>query len=257
MNPGAILKLYFDRKRVSQPQYSLRALARDLKVSPAYISQVFNGKKAIPESRLADFIKLLDMDDIAVLQLKDAIHPGEKRDKKLADTDLSFFERFKPLDKKKYAVLEHWYMVALLDLTTVDGFQSSPSWIAKKLKISVLEAELAIETLKVHDLLTDTDGVLKKTELKLRFPTKITQEVIRKYHKQMLKKAYEELSSRFSDDDFDARLIIGGTFALNPDQLDFIKQKMQEALYEASTVGAEGNCTAVYNLSMQLFSLTK
>lgn len=257
MNTGAILKLYFDRKRVSHPQYSLRALARDLKVSPAYISQVFNGKKAVPESRLADFIKLLDMDDIAVLQLKDALNPEEKRTKALAREDLDFFSRFKPLDKKKYAILEQWFMVAILDLTTIEGFQSNAAWIAKKLKITQVEAELAIETLKAHNMLQEVDGQLVKTDNKLRFPTKISQSVIRSFHKQMIKKAYDELNDRFSDDDFNDRLIVGGTFALNPTHIPELKQKVQEALYEISLKASEGPCQSVYQLNIQFFPLIK
>ena len=257
MTPGDVLKLYFDRKRISHPQYSLRALARDLSVSAAYLSQVFNDKKSIPESRLADLIRLLDMDDIAVLQLKDALNPGEKREKNLAPTDFDFFNRFKPLDKKKYAILEQWYMVALLDLTTVEGFKSTPEWIASKLKITSVEAELAIETLKEHGLLVEENGVLSKTELKLRFPTKITQSVIRKFHKQMIRKAYDELDSRFSDEDFEDRLMVGGTFALNAEHLPLLKQKVQEALYDLSTRGSEGPCQSVYQLSIQLFPLAK
>lgn len=257
MNTGAILKLYFDRKRVSQPAYSLRALARDLKVSPAYLSQVFNGKKPVPESRLADFIRLLDLDDIAVLQIKETIQPTEKRTAQLAQEDKDFFSRFKPLDKKKYGVLEHWYMIALLDLTTIEGFQSNPDWIAHKLRISRLEVDLAIETLKANNLLKETDGKLEKVDLKLRFPTKITQSVIRKFHKQMIKKAYEEIDTRLLDTDYDDRLVVGGTFALNPAHLPLLKQKVQEALYEISLKASEGPCTAVYQLNIQLFPLTK
>jgi uncharacterized protein (TIGR02147 family) len=257
MNTGAILKLYFDRKRVSQPAYSLRALARDLKVSPAYLSQVFNGKKPVPESRLADFIRLLDLDDIAVLQLKEAIHPEEKRTKELAQGDKDFFGRFKPLDKKKYGVLEHWYMIALLDLTTIEGFQSNPDWIARKLKITRLEVDLAIETLKANNLLKDSDGKLEKVDLKLRFPTKITQTVIRKFHKQMIKKAYEEIDTRLLDEEYNDRLVVGGTFALNPAHLPLLKEKVQEALYEISLKASEGPCESVYQLNIQLFPLTK
>lgn len=256
MNPGAVLKMYFDRKRVAQPRYSLRALARDLKVSPAYLSQVFNDKKTVPASRLPEFIRLLDMDDIAVLQLKDALNPTEKRGTKLAATDLAFFDRFKPLDKEKYAVLENWYLVAMLDLTTLEGFRSEAPWIAKKLRITLTEAELAIKTLKDLGLLVEVAGKLKKAELKLRFPTKNTQAVIRRYHKQLIKKAYEELDRRTRDEAFEERLMVGATFAINHAHLPLLKEMLQACLYEVSTLGAEGPCTDVYQLNLQFFPLT-
>ena len=257
MKPEAILKLYFDRKQVAHPAYSLRALARDLDVSAAYLSQVFNGKKTVPESRLADFIRLLDMDDIAVLQLKSSLYPEEKRAKTLAQEDKDFINRFKPLDKKKYVVLEHWYMVAILDLTTLEGFESNPDWIARKLKLTRIEVDIAIETLKAHNLLHEVNGRLEKVDVKLRFPTKITQTVIRKFHKQMIKKAYEEIDTRLLDEDYNDRLVVGATFALNPEHLAMLKEKVQEALYEISLKASEGPCQSVYQLNIQLFPLAK
>lgn len=40
-----ILKLYFARKQLTTPSYSMRALTRDMKVSPAYVSTILSEKK--------------------------------------------------------------------------------------------------------------------------------------------------------------------------------------------------------------------
>lgn len=257
-----ILKIYFERKKLTYPQYSLRALARDLDVSPAYASAILSGKKPLPETRLKDFIKALDLDDIAALQLKHAIFPEDKKaasvkDSLLSDTDLDFFNKYKPLDKKKYDILNDWFNIAIMDLTTCQDFVSSPEWIAKKLRISRLQVEIAIENLKFHNLLSEVDGKLQKVELKLRFPTKISQTVIRKFHKQMIKKAYEELDSKTEDHDFEKRLITGTTFALNEEKIKILKDKIQNAIYEVSAMASEGPCQSVYQMNVQFFPLTK
>lgn len=257
-----ILKIYFERKKLTYPQYSLRALARDLDVSPAYASAILSGKKPLPESRLKDFIKSLDLDDIAALQLKHAIFPEPKKSTTVSETqlssaDLDFFNKYKPLDKKKYEILNEWYNIVIMDLTTCKDFQSNPEWIAKKLKISRLEVEIALENLKHHNLLEEKDGRLQKVELKLRFPTKMSQTVIRKFHKQMIKKAYEELDAKVEDEAFEKRLISGATFALNDDKIKILKEKIQNAIYEVSSMASEGPCQSVYQLNVQFFSLTK
>jgi uncharacterized protein (TIGR02147 family) len=257
-----ILKIYFERKKVTYPQYSLRALARDLEVSPAYASAILAGKKPLPESRLKDFIKVLDLDDIAILQLKKAIFPEDKKEVNLngnllGSDDLDFFNKYKPLDKKKYEILNDWYNVAIMDLTTCQGFESNPEWIAKKLKISRLEVEIAIWNLKLHNLLVEQDGKLQKVELKLRFPTKISQTVIRKFHKQMIKKAYEELDLKTEDSEFDKRLISGATFALNESKIKLLKEKIQNAIYEVSSMASEGPCQSIYQLNVQFFPLSE
>lgn len=257
-----VLKLYFERKRLTNPQYSLRALARDLDVSPAYASTILSGKKALPESRLKDFISVLDLDDIAVLQLKKLIMPEEVPVKKeetqvFSEEDKSFFSKYRPLDKKKYEILNEWYNIAIMDLTTCVDFKNDSAWISKKLKITQLEVEIAIDNLTRLGLLVVEDGMLKKSEGKLRFPTKNSQSVIRKFHKQMIKKAADELDQREEDTAFNERLITGSTFAINPDKISLLKEKLQEALYEASALGSEGDCHGVYQLNIQFFPLTK
>ena len=101
-----ILKLYFERKKLTNPSYSMRALARDMNVSPAYVSTILSGKKQVAVSRLKDFIKVLDLDDIATLQLKHALYPEDKKTNHISKEqlnldDIDFFNKYKPLDKKK------------------------------------------------------------------------------------------------------------------------------------------------------------
>ena len=256
-----ILSLYFERKKMAYPSYSLRALARDLGVSPAYVSTILSGKKELPEKRLQDFIKFLDLDDIAILQLKKVLFPNEKKessgDKQLAQDDIDFLNKHTPLDKKKFEILNEWYNIAILDLTTCEGFDSSPSWIAKKLKINQLQVEIAIENLKRLGFLTEKDNKLQKVDLQIRFPTKISSSVIRKFHKSMIKKAYEELDTKVEDSAFSQRLITSSTFALNSSKIELVKEKIQNVLYEASLTASEGPCQSVYQLNIQLFPLTK
>ncbi len=260
--PHEILNLYFERKKLTNPNYSMRALARDMNVSPAYISTILSGKKKLADCRLKDFIKILDLDDIATLQLKHALYPEDKKTghritEQFNSDDLDFFNNFKPLDKKKYDILNDWYNIVIMDLTTCKDFINNPAWIAKKLKISQLEVEIAIENLKRHGLLSLVDGKLQKLENKLRFPTKISQTVIRKFHKQMIKKAYDELDSKIEDTDFANRLISGTTFALNPEKIDSLKRKIQNAIYEVASMASEGPCESVYQFNIQFFPLSK
>lgn len=257
-----ILKIYFERKRLTFPQYSLRALARDLKVSPAYASSILSGKRDLPEKRLEDFIKNLELDDIAVLQLKNIISPPEKKlppysNKQLKDDDLDFFKKYKPLDKNKYEILNNWYNIAILDLTTTNDFQNNPKWIAKRLNISQLEVEFAIENLKRLGMLSEKDGVLYKEENKLRFPTKMSQTVIRKFHKQMIKKAYEELDLKISEEEFSKRLISGSTFTVKKEKFQLLKEKLHQVIYEMTTIATEDSGEDVYQLNVQFFPLSK
>lgn len=257
-----ILNIYFERKKMANPSYSLRALARDLTLSPAYVSTILSGKKALPEARLKYFIKILELDDIAILQLKSALSPKKTIDKeidglRLGSDEINFLNKYKPLDKKKYEILNNWYNIVIMDLTTCNGFKNDPSWIARALGINQLEVEMAIENLKRHNLLEEINGKLQKVDLKLRFPTCSSQVVIRKFHKQMIKKAYEELDKRTEENELNNRLVVGATFAINHDKLDLLKEKIQNVLYEVSSSASEGPCQSVYQLNIQFFPLSR
>ncbi|MDO9181206.1 MAG: TIGR02147 family protein [Bacteriovorax sp.] len=256
-----ILKIYLDRKKLSYPSYSLRALARDLELSPSYVSALLTGQKPLPEVRLKDFIKVLDLDDIAIIQLKNALYPETRKEtnssERLSENDKDFLNSYRPLDKKKYEILNDWYNIAILDLTTCENFESHPSWIAKKLKITQLQVEIAIENLKRLELLIEVDGKLQKKERLLRFPTKMSQSVIRKFHKQMIKKAYEELDSKTEEEEFSKRLITGTTFAVDSKKINLLKEKIQNNLYEVASMASDGPCESVYHFNVQLFPLTK
>jgi len=52
----------FRRKKAVHPGYSLRALARDLGVSPAFVSNVFSGKRKPPRDRLEKLCYSLELD---------------------------------------------------------------------------------------------------------------------------------------------------------------------------------------------------
>ena len=56
--PHEILNLYFERKKLTNPNYSMRALARDMNVFPASISTILSVKRTLADCRLKDFIKI-------------------------------------------------------------------------------------------------------------------------------------------------------------------------------------------------------
>lgn len=253
-----ILTTYFERKKLNNPKYSLRALARDLDLSASYVSQVMTGKKTLSESRIKDFVRVLELDDIAVIQLRRSMNLDQDYSgKPISGDDLNFLSKYSPLEEKKYHILSDWYNIAIMDLTTTIGFQSDPHWIAKRLGLSVLEVEIALERLLEAKLIMKKDGAYIKSENKMRLPTSRSKQIIRKFHKQMIEKAYQELHHNTSEDDFRARLITGATFAIKKDQIEDIQKHIHEKLYEIGELSAKENCDELYQLNIQFFPLTK
>jgi uncharacterized protein (TIGR02147 family) len=262
MTPHHFVKLYFVRKIKNNPAYSMRAFARDMNWSPSFLSQVLSGKKHIPPARTHRISRVLDMDLEASDQLEKLIISQTLQNKGLdsgrvnRQNKKSRFTEFTPIKKNLSYLLRQWYNIVILDLTTCENFQPDPDWISKRLGISKSQSEKAIKTLLPEGLLTGTEKGFTKTNLKLRFPaSENVLKDVREYHRQMILKALCTLQKTQSKD-LQCRLINGITVATNPTQIRKAQSRLNEVMHEISDILGNGPCTEVYQLNVQLFSIT-
>lgn len=252
---------YFERKKRKNSAYSLRALARDLGLSPSYLSALFNGKKAIPTGRMGDFRKVLDLDEAAIHQLKSLLAREVLAGKKLrgfgpAREEKNQLAHYVPVEKSKQSLLSPWYMIPLLDLTTCSNFDPDPLVIAKKLEITESQVKEALEKLESAKLIQKVNGTYKKTYRHMRFPASTSQQDIRVFHAQMIQKAKNCLG-KTSQEDYDLRLITGLTVAVNPKNIEAARRKLNECLHDVGALLNKGECTSVFQINVQLFPLTR
>lgn len=260
MKKGAqILKRFFERKKTFTPAYSLRALARDLQMSPAFLSEVFAGKKRLAFERIARVAQILDMDPEAVLDLKQTYVP-EKLQKSL---QLRNKKKRKPkservlIGKRSFKILRQWYYLAILDLTTCADYDGTVEQLAERLQLHLETASVATRELIALGLLVREEGKLKKSHESMRFASAVPREDIRNYHSQMLDKAKSALGN-LEEDVWAKRMITGISCAADPQKIEIAKKKLSDCLHEISEYLSEGEgCTEVYHLSAQLFPVTK
>lgn len=262
MKSYEILNQYFKRKQEINPKYSLRALARDIRVSPSYVSGIFSGTKKISAKSLQKMVGPLGLDEEAVLAIRKSIALESIDDIEIiANLKLnskgSSVQKYTPVSAKKLSLLNKWYYVAVLDLITCVNFVSDYQWIARRLGLLQSEAEEAIEGLKRLEIIESHKDGWRKKSLKMRYPTAKSQLEIRNFHKQMIEKALSELRFKTQQEDFNKRLIAGITFAGNPKKLKKAKEKLNEVLHEIANDLMEGDCSEVYQLNFQLFPLTR
>ncbi|MBK7961067.1 MAG: hypothetical protein IPK04_07565 [Bdellovibrionales bacterium] len=68
-----LLRNSFERKKASQGTFSIRSFAKTMKLSPSFLSAILQGKKSIPLARIDQIAKILDLDLLALTELKRAI----------------------------------------------------------------------------------------------------------------------------------------------------------------------------------------
>src|SRR5687768_8751661 len=111
---GKILSEALARKKKKNASYSLRSLARNLSVSPAYLSQVINGKKRLSLLRSQQISRQLELTPQESAELTSPI-------KRLAKASTKYAKSF--MDADCFQVISEWYHLPILDLISCRGFR--------------------------------------------------------------------------------------------------------------------------------------
>lgn len=251
-----ILQREFEARCARNARYSLRGFARDLGLSPGGISQILSGRMGLSKKAALQVAKRLGMSAPETERFCDLVqsqHARSPRERDLARIRLRKHESTAaPLQLEAFKVISDWYHLAILELTTLTVFQSSPTWIASQLGIAVKAAELAIERMKKLDLLEEVDGRLRQTVGLMATPSGIPSDAIKKFHEQVLDKARAALFTQSVEERDFSTMILPIRAADLPDA----KAKLKEfrRAFTEQMEQAPGK-DRVYCLAIQFFSL--
>lgn len=251
-----------EQRQKKNPSYSLRAFARDLEMSPQKLNQVLKGKSGIsPESaeQVATKIKLSKLEQELFLSLVAAKHHRSKVLREEAKNRIEEVRSkmgFQQVSGEIFESISKWYHWACYHLVDIKTFRPDMNWVSKKLEISVDEATSAFNSLFGAGLLsTDANGNWTRTNKKFAFSSNTPSNTLRKFYREMLKKAEKTLDG----EPMEARYFAVSNFAINESDREFIKAEMdtfRKNLIE-KLLARDSVPTRVYSLSMQFFPLDK
>lgn len=262
-----LLKNSFLRQKKLNSSLSLKVLASDVGVSSGYLSKVFSGQKGMTYDLIEKLSDRLRMDHLQIRQIKHEFKKStlKKNLKKDISEDISESRgALKELSEMVLLahdaewLLEKWYRLPLLDLVTCSNFEENSAWIAKKMNLSSVDVEIDLKDLERFGFIKrDENNNLVKTHQKIRFPTQFSKNVIRMAHERQMQRAIQHMHGSTSQEDFDRRLITNVCVASNPKNIKKAQEILHRALYEASEILSQGECTDVYQINLQLFPHTK
>jgi uncharacterized protein (TIGR02147 family) len=156
-----ILRSKLQEKTDRNRRYSLRAFAKDLGLSPALLSQVLGGKRGMSETMARDVaskLKLTAVQQAYFCDLVAADHAKSDTKKTQAQERLKNYDRtkIKQLGLEYFRHIHEWHHYAILECIGLKDFQSSTSWLAKKLSIEEIKIRIAVERLEEVGLLKIT-----------------------------------------------------------------------------------------------------
>jgi len=239
-----------ERKR-RLPLYSLRSFARKLGLSPSTVSGVIAGKRPLSQRaamKIADRLQLDPRDRRellkATLNEKLRVFDDGKKTKQ---------EEVQKIDLDTFKVISEWHHYALLNLLLIDGVKPTEAAMAERLGISLRDCEQALLRLRRLGMVERTPQGYKRTCTRLETPTEIASAPLRKFYRQILKKAQDSLEL----DPLDDRDFGSITMAINPLNLPRAKELLRKVRQDLSDLLEVGGRKRVYILQTQLFPLDR
>ena len=236
--------------RIKNPAFSVRAFARQLKIGPAALSEILNGKRQVSRPFAERLAERLCLDPIERAKILDAF-PDRARRKPGVNARAA---RMLQLDMDHFRIISDWYHFGILSLAETAGFRDEPAWIAARLGIAIRDAESALDRLERLDLLRRLpQGRLVPTGVQYTTSDDISNLSLRKAHAQNLELARVSLET----DPVDARDFTAITMAIDPAKLPEAKRRIREFRNELCAFLESGDKTEVYKLSVQMIPLSK
>jgi uncharacterized protein (TIGR02147 family) len=181
-------------------------------------------------------------------------------DPAIRESLLSRLDSIRPGAKMHDLTVDHfrsiadWYCLPILELTMLEGFRFTPVNSARRLGISVAEAEAAIDRLARLGLLErQKNGGYRKTKTYLLFDAKGHPDAIRKFHRGLLQKALAAVEAQPPEE----RKGRSDVVPIDPRHLPEVEAILDRAAQEIWKLSTQSKRkTRVYALTTQFFNLT-
>jgi uncharacterized protein (TIGR02147 family) len=229
--------------------YSLRSFARALQISPSSLSRLLKGERVFSNETIERLGLKLGLTPADIRYYQDQ---SVKQKNNSAISNLHPY--FEDLSEDAFIAISDWYHYAIMELIQTDSFNPDHRWIARALRISVSEVNVAIERLVRLKLIVESeDGTWKLTGSHTNISGNLRDAAYRNLQKQILTQALEALEDvpiEMRDQSSMTMSIDSGRLALAIEMITKFRRELCVFL-ESGEKKDE-----VYQLSISLFPIT-
>lgn len=260
-NYKSFLKSVYAERVAKNPSYSLRAFSSQIGITQSMLVRIFKDQKNISfersvviaeklqlEKSEAEYFTLLVQFETAKKQ--ELKHYIQERLNLIAPQNKSY-----DLSVDVFKAIAEWYHVPILQLVTLPGFEASTKNIAKRLGITSIEAQVAVERLLRLELLEQTaPAQYRQTHDRILVNSKIPSSALQSFHRQLLEKAIEALTTQTPHEKVNG----SETFVYDPSTIEEARQVTKEYYNKMNALSEKSkNPTEVYHLAVNFFRITK
>lgn len=236
-------------KQRNNPHYSLRAYARDIGIHPATLSQIINGKRALPVKDSEKVIKRLNLGPKERSLFIDSLAKNKSYNQiKISEEDNRLV-----LDESYYKIIAEWEHYAVLELFNLEDFQRTKEDVALRLDLTSNRTEVVLHNLTVCKLLElDEEGKLKKVPSDVKTSEDIVSQALRDSHKEAMQMGV----SKIDEVAVELRDFSSSTLAIDMKKLPEAKALIREFRMKMAALLNSGDKTEVYQIAVQFYPLT-
>jgi len=253
------LRHVFQERLQKNSAYSLRAMARQLGMSPSLLSEVHNGKKNLSHGKALEVAERLSLGEDEKHYFCELVRyeTCKKPDVKLkVQAQLKVMNPRHPvadLNIDIFAAISQWYHIPILVMTDLHDFAMTPKNISRKIGITTVEASGALERLERLELLKrDETGRYRRAHNYSVFESKVAHEGLRNFHREMLLQAVTSLRTQSPKEKF----VGSETFAVDPKVLPGAFALCRKFLSQSvAHANQSQKRSEVYHLNVQLFKV--
>lgn len=255
----SFLKQVLVQRKKKNLRYSLRAMAKQIRLTPAGLSQVMNGRKHLSVETAYRIAESLGLDDTQTEYFTTLVESEKTKSLEHKDVLLRKIRALYPqaevtcLEADSFKLIADWYHFAILRLTELEKFEPSSKWISKSLGITTEEADLAVERLLRLGLLKKNGKTVTKPNANPRAVSNMPNDALRSFHRQTLLKAMESLQEQLPSEKF----IGSETIAIDKSTLSELERESEKFFNRVLAIAAKGKKkNHVYHVGVQIFKLT-
>lgn len=245
-------------------QLSLRQFSKQLKISPAYLSQVLSGKKEFSTKLMQSFKKIFKLDKHEMKHLAEllSLARSESHHQKIQVYNKIIKEKeylkSNPDELEAYSYLSHWYFVALKEYfslnPTLNQFSEIRNDFIFKLKNSEIKKALLFLSKEKFIEIDQKTSKIKILKDQVDCYADIFRLSLSQFHAQMFGLAIESINLVAREE----RLILGNSVSLSEKSFEKVKvmiKKLHDDIRELELTETEKE--RVYHIGLAAFPMTK
>jgi uncharacterized protein (TIGR02147 family) len=235
-----------NKRKLQNPKYSLRAFARDLKISSGRLCDILKGRRGLGPQVAQRIVEALQL-------------PAAEKEEfeLLLEKQIQYFSNLgKPvysLSQDEFNALVDWEYFATLSLLETRSANSTAAWVADRLGVTAERAGEVLARLERMKMIVLKKNKYYLTHKSVVTTTDITSSALKESHRQNIQQAMTSLY----EDPVDMREISNICMAVDASLIPQAKQMIRDFHRKMSRFLEQGEKNEVYLLNVQLFPVSK